>query len=178
MRRFGSTLKSACGKAAVSSTARPECKIRPIVLEDRKQWQKLWDGYLKFYEKELSQEITNSTWKRMLDPSEKHLNAIVAEIKVDNISGGSTELVGFATYVLHLSTWSITPYCYLEDLFVSKNARGLGVGRKLIEELYRTADKEKWGRVYWATTESNYRARSLYDKLANKTDFIQYRRTT
>ena len=37
------------------------------------------------------------------------------------------ELVGFATYLFHRSSWSLTCYCYLEDLFVapdSARARG------------------------------------------------------
>ena len=110
----------------------------------------------------------------MIDPLNDQQVCLVAEI----ITPASKEprIVGFATILLHPSTWSITPYCYLEDLFVASDARGLGVGRSLIDEVYRRADSAGWGRVYWNTTDDNYRARTLYDKLARKTDYIQYRR--
>ena len=38
-----------------------------------------------------------------------------------------------ANCVVHASTWSRQPKCYLEDLFVDPAARGLDVGRALLE---------------------------------------------
>ena len=49
-------------------------------------------------------------------------------------------LVGIVHYLFHPVTWSIAPRCYLEDLFVSPDARGSGAGRALIEAVYRAAD--------------------------------------
>jgi ribosomal protein S18 acetylase RimI-like enzyme len=73
-------------------------------------------------------------------------------------------------------TWAIGPRCYLEDLFVDPNARVNGVGRALIEAVYRAADAAGADQVYWLTAGDNARARALYDKVATVTPFIKYRR--
>jgi hypothetical protein len=46
----------------------------------------------------------------------------------------------------------------------------------LIEAVYREADARGCTRTYWMTQEFNYRARGLYDQMATKTPFVQYRR--
>jgi len=86
------------------------------------------------------------------------------------------QVIGLAHVLFHRSTWSPTWYCYLEDLFVDPAARKNGIGRALIEATYREADARGCTRTYWATQEFNYRARSLYDTVATKSPFIQYRR--
>ena len=86
------------------------------------------------------------------------------------------EVVGIAHYLLHRSTWSPTRYCYLEDLFVEPALRAKGIGRALIEAVYEAADRAGCTRTYWVTQEFNYRARGLYDQVAVKSPFIQYRR--
>ncbi len=54
--------------------------------------------------------------------------------------------------------------------------RAKGVGRKLIEAVYQEADARQVTRTYWATQEFNDRARGLYDQMATKSPFVQYRR--
>jgi GNAT superfamily N-acetyltransferase len=66
--------------------------------------------------------------------------------------------------------------CYLEDLFTAEAARGKGVGRALIEAVYERARTAGSTRVYWMTHETNTTAQALYDKLADKPWFIQYRK--
>lgn len=142
--------------------------IRQARLEDRAAWAPLWAGYLEFYESNLPQRVTDTTWARFHDSSEPMI-ALVAEDE-----GGS--LIGFAHLVFHRGTWAIGDFCYLEDLFVAPEARGRGVARALIEALYALADERGCERVYWLTHESNATARSLYDKLARHRGFIQYQR--
>jgi GNAT superfamily N-acetyltransferase len=84
--------------------------------------------------------------------------------------------LGIAALVFHRSTWSPSWYCYLEDLFVAPAARGTGIGRALIEATYAEADRRGASRTYWATQEKNETARTLYDRLGQLTDFVQYRR--
>ena len=88
--------------------------------------------------------------------------------------GGS--LAGLAHCVLHPSTWTTATYCYLEDLFVIRGARGTGAGRELIEAMYREADARGATKVYWHTQAFNSPARSLYDELAHLTSFVKYER--
>jgi GNAT superfamily N-acetyltransferase len=70
----------------------------------------------------------------------------------------------------------IAPVCYLQDLFTLPEARGLGVGRALIEAVYEKAREAGSPRVYWTTHETNAQARVLYDKIAERSGFIQYRK--
>ena len=86
------------------------------------------------------------------------------------------ELLGLTHYLFHRSTTAIEPLCYLQDLFTSENARGKGVGRALIEGVYRQAKLAGSPRVYWQTHETNLTARTLYDKVAERPGFIIYRK--
>jgi GNAT superfamily N-acetyltransferase len=141
--------------------------IRDVAPADRSAWLRLWLGYLDFYETSLDPAITDTTWTRFLDPAEP-MFCLVAE-------GDDGALIGFVNCVLHRGTWSIGDFCYLEDLYVSPDARRGGVGRALIEAVYARADELECGRVYWLTHESNP-ARKLYDEVARHLGFIQYRR--
>jgi GNAT superfamily N-acetyltransferase len=84
--------------------------------------------------------------------------------------------VGLAHFLFHRSTISIESICYLQDLFTIEAARGNGVGRALIEEVYRYAQDAGSSRVYWQTHETNATAIKLYDKVAEKSGFIVYRK--
>ena len=141
-------------------------KIRPLRADDEAGWLRLWRGYLEFYKTELADEVTEDAFARLLK-SEPHFGLVAEE---------NGRIIGFAHCLLHPSTWSKKTYCYLEDLFVDPSSRGSGAGRKLIEAVYAEADKYGCARVYWATQEGNRAARRLYDNLATKTDFVQYRR--
>jgi GNAT superfamily N-acetyltransferase len=142
--------------------------IRALRAEDRPNWSPLWAGYLRFYRQRLPEDITQETFARLVG-SAGQPHALVAE-------GQDGRLVGFAHYLFHRSTWSISDICYLEDLFVAEGARGLGAGRALIEAVYIAADRAGAGSVYWMTQEFNADGRALYDTLARRTSFIRYER--
>jgi GNAT superfamily N-acetyltransferase len=139
--------------------------IRPLRPEDREQWQLLWDGYNLFYERpNLPREITEATWDRFFDPGEP-MFAALAEL--------DGKLVGLVHYLYHRSTTSVELVCYLQDLFTAPEARGMGIGRALIEHVYDEAAKAGSRRVYWQTAEDNP-ARKLYDRVAELTQFRRY----
>src|SRR4051812_34242769 len=69
-----------------------------------------------------------------------------------------------------------TTHCYLQDLFVAADARGRGIGRALIEHVYADAKRRGASRVYWLTHETNHAAMQLYDRIADRSPFIQYRK--
>ena len=141
--------------------------IRAIGEDEREAWDPLWAGYLTFYKTTLAQEISDTAWARFHDLDEP-LFALGGYI--------DGRLMGFAHYLFHRSTWARNRYCYLEDLYVSEDARGRGLGRALIEEVYRKAEAAGASRVYWLTQSSNAQARMLYDKVADNLGFIQYRK--
>lgn len=140
--------------------------IRPLRAEDRAEWMPLWQTYLSFYSQDLSDEVTETTFSRLVGDG-AHAG-LVAERE-----GG---LIGFVNYLFHHSTWSIAQTCYLEDLFVAEAARGTGAGRKLIEGVYQAADAEKCSGVYWHTHHYNETARRLYDRIGKLSDFVRYDR--
>ncbi len=145
----------------------PRIEVRPLRPDEREAWEPLWFGYLAFYGTAVAADITDTTWRRLHDPAEPMhvLGALLDD-----------RLVGIVHYLFHRSTWTIGDYCYLQDLFTASDARGLGAGRALIEAVCENAKAAGASRVYWLTHESNTTARALYDTLADRPGFIQYRR--
>lgn len=145
--------------------------IRDVLPDDFPEWKVLWDGYNTFYGRQgptaLRPEVTQMTWSRFFDAYEP-VHALVA------VDGGA--LVGIAHYLFHRSTIQIAPTCYLQDLFTSTAARGRGVGRALIAAVYERAVAANAGRLYWQTHESNSTAMALYDKVAERSGFVVYRK--
>lgn len=143
-------------------------KIRKLRPEDRSQWDELWRKYLEYYETELSREIYDSTFARLLSDSPHEFHGLMAE--------KDGELVGLVHYLFHRHGWKVEDVCYLQDLFVSEAARGTGAGRALIEAVYREADQAGAPTVYWLTQDFNTSARRLYDRIATVTPFVKYNR--
>jgi GNAT superfamily N-acetyltransferase len=108
--------------------------------------------------------VTAETWRRILDPA----STIASRLAV--LDG---TVVGFATHLLHEGTWTTTPMCYLEDLFVDPARRGAGIGRALIQDLLDLAGDSGWSRVYWHTQSGNP-ARKLYDEFTQADNFVRY----
>lgn len=142
--------------------------IRPLTSADRTAWNPLWQGYLDFYKTELTPDITETTWNRLLDPAED-MFCLVAE----NEDG---EMIGIVHFLYHRVTWAVEDRCYLEDLFVAASVRGTGAGRALIEAVYAAADERGADQVYWLTQEFNAEGRRLYDRVGRLTPFIKYQR--
>jgi hypothetical protein len=63
---------------------------------------------------------------------------------------------------------------YLDDLFVEPACRGSGMVDALFAEINRIARDRDWAVVRWTTTDDNYRARSVYDRVAGRTTWITY----
>lgn len=148
-----------------------DTSIRQVAPGDYPQWVTLWDGYNAFYGRvgatALPTQVTETTWARFLDSSEP-VHALVAERK--------GQLIGLAHCLFHRSTTQIPPTCYLQDLYTAENSRGAGVGRMLIEAVYECARAAGSPRVYWQTHETNGKAMHLYDKVADRSGFIVYRK--
>jgi GNAT superfamily N-acetyltransferase len=144
-------------------------EVRPVRRADFLAWQELWDGYNAFYGRvdttALAPEITQMTWLRFFDSYEP-MHALVAE--------APDGIVGFAHLLYHRSTIQLGPTCYLQDLFTVEAARGRGVARSLIHAVYAHARSCGAPSVYWLTHESNVTARRLYEKLAQRSGFIEF----
>lgn len=146
-------------------TQSPE--IRLFTPQDKAAWLLLWKGYQAFYKTEIAGHVSDVTWKRILDKNEP-VNGAFALI--------DGQAAGFVHYIYHRTTWTTGQYCYLQDLYVSPAMRCKGLGRALIGHVYKAAKAQKCSRVYWLTHETNHDAIQLYDRIADKTGFVQYRK--
>jgi len=146
-----------------------DIQVRALATTDKEAWLRLFKGYIAFYEATVADDVIEATWQRLIAREPDFHIALVAVDEGDRP-------VGIAHILLHRSTWTTAHYCYLEDLFVEPTVRARGIGRRLIEAVYREADERGCARTYWMTQEFNYRARGLYDQMATKSPFVQYRR--
>ena len=148
-------------------------RVRAVRIADEEQWRTLWQGYHAFYKASVPDAVYRSTFSRLVGvggPFE--VRGLVAE---DAQSG---RLLGLAHYMGHRHGWHIENIVYLQDLFVLPSARGRGVGRQLIEAVYRAADEAGTPMVYWSTHHTNRPARRLYDRIGTNSGFIKYKRTS
>lgn len=145
--------------------------VRCVEQDEFDAWLPLWEGYNAFYERSgptaLPMTVTRMTWGRFFDRDEP-MECLVAEQGV--------RLVGLAHFIFHRSTTMIAATCYMQDLYTTEEARGQGVGRALIEGVYERARSAGSSRVYWHTHETNVTAQGLYNRIAERSGFILYRR--
>lgn len=141
-------------------------EIRDVQQGDEAAWRALWDGYLRFYEANITPEVTDSTWARFFDPQSR------LAMRVLLVDG---EMAGFAIHHHHESTWALQPECYLEDLYLDQRFRGRGLGRALIDDLIAVCRQKGWLRLYWHTNKDNATARKLYDRYAQADGYVRYR---
>ena len=142
-------------------------EIRPVGANERADWEPLWQGYLTFYKATLPQAATDTAWARFHDAAEP---MFLLGAYVDG------KLTGIVQYLYHRSTWTPGDYCYLQDLFVADTVRGAGIGRRLIAHVYEAAKAAGCSRVHWLTHETNTDAMLLYDRIAERSGFVQYRK--
>lgn len=139
--------------------------ITAIAERDFDDWSRLWGGYLTFYGAEIPQDVTAATFARLVADTELH-GAIARD--------DEGRAVGIVHWLTHPATWSRGEYCYLEDLFVDPDSRGVGAGRMLIARVRDWAAARGCAKVYWLTQEGNVTARALYDRVATHTGYTHY----
>ncbi len=141
-------------------------QIKRLAESDLAAWTPLWEGYLTFYKADLPAATTSLTFARLLDPAEPMGGFIARD--------ASRTARGIVHWIDHRSCWTPGDYCYLQDLFVVRETRGQGVGTALIEAVVDDARSRGCSRVYWITHETNEVAQRLYQKVAERSGFIQF----
>jgi len=134
--------------------------------DDRAQWEPLYHGYAEFYQVPMNDEILDTVWGWIQDDDNPFFGLIA---KDEN---------GRALGLMHCRQMA-SPLRgalvgFLDDLFVSPEARGQGVVESLYEALNELARQQGWPFVRWITAENNYRGRAVYDKLSDKTHWVTY----
>jgi GNAT superfamily N-acetyltransferase len=88
---------------------------------------------------------------------ERSAEAVIAEI--------DGEAMGFALFFHNFSTWTGRKGLYLEDLYVTPQARGAGVGKALLKHLAGICLDRDCGRFEWAVLDWNAPAIGFYDAI-------------
>ena len=81
--------------------------------------------------------------------------AFVAEIE--------EKIVGFALYYVRYSTWK-GQAMYLEDILITHEMRGKGIGKLLFDRLIEEAREKKFNRIIWQVLDWNEAAINFYKK--------------
>lgn len=79
------------------------------------------------------------------------------------------EVIGFALYYIRYSTWK-GQAMYLEDILVTNDMRGKGIGKMLMDRLIIEAKEKGWKRIIWQVLEWNEPAINFYKKYNAKFD--------
>lgn len=113
------------------------------------------------YEKLLDQVVaTEDILKETLFGSQPHAEVIVGYLNEIPVS--------FALYFYNFSTFLGRPGIYLEDLFVKPEARGKGVGQKMLSYLAGLAKSKQCGRLEWWVLDWNETAINFYKRIGAK----------
>jgi GNAT superfamily N-acetyltransferase len=144
----------------------PDITIRGLLREDEPAWRRLWTGYLEYYETKVPEAVYVSSFARLLGTDSQDFNGLIALV--------DGQPLGLTHFLFHRHGWKIENVCYLQDLYVDPQARGTGLGRKLIEAVYAAADANGTPAVYWLTQHFNTAGRRLYDRIGKETPFIRY----
>lgn len=141
--------------------------IQPLSEIDIQQWLSLWQAYQAFYQVKIDSTISLRTWQKLTDTKLEHMYGFAAILH--------EQVVGIVHVIEHDSCWTAQPYAYLQDLYTHPKYRGQGIAAQLIAYVYQVSLERNCDRVYWLTQDSNEAAQKLYDRVARKTGFIQYR---
>ena len=139
--------------------------IREIKLKDKEQWGKLYKSYAKFYEVEMNEKILQTVWNWLHDKNHE-VEGLVYEV--------DGNIAGLAHYRRMPSPLRGQYIGFLDDLFVDPDHRGKGIGEKILNELKIISKSRGWNLTRWITRDDNVRAKSLYDRLAEKTTWDLY----
>jgi GNAT superfamily N-acetyltransferase len=144
-----------------------ELRIAPITDGEFEELQPLIAAYQRFYEVEEIDEDRNRTFfRRFLAPSE---DGLLLGARRDG------KLVGYACLYWHFSSLEAVESVLMNDLFVSEEARGGGVGRALIEATAEVARERGVPFVEWSTEPDNHTAQGLYDSTgAERSEWFSY----
>ena len=142
-------------------------RIVPLAERHRADWERLFAGYAAFYKREQTPQMRDTVWGWIHDPAHE-VEALAAEAPEDG------RAVGLAHFRPFARPSSASVGGFLDDLFVDPGFRGGRVADALIGRLSEIGGERGWTVLRWITADDNYRARAVYDRLAQRTLWITY----
>jgi len=133
---------------------------------DRNDWEVLYYGYAEFYQVPMNDEILDTVWGWIHDDSNPFFGLIAKD--------ENGKVLGLMHCRQMASPLRGALVGFLDDLFVTPEARGQGVVEELYAALNRLGKQQGWPFIRWITAENNYRGRAVYDKLSDKTHWMTY----
>jgi len=132
----------------------------------RADWDRLYRGYADFYKVEQTQEMRDRVWSWLQDSA----HAVKGFLAL----GPDEHPIGLTHYRPYARPLMAATGGFLDDLFVHPTHRGSKAAEALIEAVCAEGKKQGWTVIRWITAEDNYRARGLYDRLAERTKWVTY----
>tara|TARA_X000001036_G_scaffold397178_1_gene399238 strand:+ start:1019 stop:1456 length:438 start_codon:yes stop_codon:yes gene_type:complete len=140
-------------------------KVRHIIEKDFTEWRPLFEGYADFYKVKINDDIIDNVWSWLHDPKHELMGLVIEKNKI---------VVAFAHYRRMPSALRGKDVGFLDDLYVHPDFRGQHLSELLIKELQKISKEKNWNLVRWITREDNTRAKNIYDKVSNKTNWNVY----
>lgn len=140
--------------------------VKRLAEDDRDQWEALYHDYAAFYQMPMDSDILDTVWSWIFD-SEYPFYALIAKDDKGNA-------IGLAHCREMPSPLRGAFVGFLDDLYVKPDCRGSDCVQSLYDGLRELGEEKDWPFIRWITAEDNYRARTSYDKVAEKTHWITY----
>ncbi|HYD67399.1 GNAT family N-acetyltransferase [Azospirillum sp.] len=140
-------------------------EIVAVTPEHEADWRRLYRGYMAFYKRPEDESVLDRLWGWLHDPTHE-MEGLVAVL--------DGRVVGLAHVRRMPSPIRAADVGFLDDLFIDPDARGTRVGEAILERLRDVATERGWPFIRWITADDNYRARTLYDRVAKKTAWNLY----
>ena len=128
------------------------------------EWDALYTDYAAYYMVDQNQEMRDRTWSWIMEGRILCFMALSAHGRPVDIAHVREFLRPLASSVAG----------YLDDLFVAQGARGSGAVEALFDAARELGRDRQWSVIRWITRDDNYRARSVYDRLATRTNWVTY----
>lgn len=145
-------------------------EISELTAADRGDWESLYRGYADFYQVPMTPAILGQVWCWIFDDKQPFFALIAKD--------DSGLAVGMMHYREMVSPLRGAMVGFVDDLYVLPDRRGSGVVDALFNTLDIAAKQHGWPFVRWITADDNYRGRSVYDKVADRTQWITYQMPT
>jgi ribosomal protein S18 acetylase RimI-like enzyme len=140
--------------------------ISQMAAADKEQWEPLYKAYATFYKMPMEQSTLDTVWSWIQDDANPFFGIIAK-----NEAG---EAVGMAHCREMPSPLRGAVLGFLDDLYVTPECRGTGCVQEIYGELKSLGKERGWPCIRWITAEDNYRARTSYDRVADKTIWQTY----
>lgn len=141
-------------------------KVSPLNESDKPMWETLYRGYAEFYKMPMEQTTLDTVWSWIQNENKEFYGLIAKD--------DTNQALGLMHFRAMPSPLRGSEVGFLDDLFVVPEARGKDVVEALYAELNNFGKEKGWPFVRWITADNNYRARSVYDKIAEKTAWVTY----